>query len=130
MIRDVPRIIDANTDGWPEQFCRPDVRERPDESTWSPLEYGAHVRDVHRKMTERLELMLAEDDPLFPNWDQDATAVADRYAEQDPETVARDLAAAAERAVSAFGGVHDDRLDRTGRPSDASAFTVATLAVY
>jgi hypothetical protein len=129
-IRDVPGIIDANTDGWPEQLRRPDVRERPDGSTWSPLEYGAHVRDVHRKMTERLELMLAEDDPLFPNWDQDATAVADRYAEQDPETVARDLAAAAERAVSAFGGVPDDRLDRTGRRSDGSVFTVATLAVY
>ncbi|PYY50399.1 DinB family protein [Curtobacterium sp. MCPF17_050] len=128
--RDVPAVIDANTDGWPEQLRRPDVRERPDESTWSPLEYGAHVRDVHRKMTERLELMLAEEDPLFPNWDQDATAVADRYAEQDPATVTRELLAAADRAVSAFGGVPDHQLARTGRRSDGSVFTVATLAVY
>lgn len=129
-IRDVPGIIDANSDGWPEQLARPDVRERPDAATWSPLEYGAHVRDVHRKMTERLALLLDQDDPLFPDWDQDATAVAERYAEQDPATVARELGEAADRAVTAFGAVHDGQLERTGRRSDGSVFTVATLAVY
>lgn len=129
-IREVPGLIDANTAGWPEQLQRDDVRQRPDDATWSPLEYGAHVRDVHRKMTERLELMLAEDDPLFLNWDQDATAVAERYDEQDPATVAEDLRAAARRAAQAFAGVRDDQLDRTGRRTDGSGFTVATLAVY
>ena len=34
--------------------------------------------------TPRLGLMLAEDDPLFANWDQDETAVADRYHEPGP----------------------------------------------
>jgi hypothetical protein len=129
-IRDVPGIIDANTDGWPEQLTRPDVRERPDDTTWSPLECAAHVRDVHRKMVERLELMLGQDDPLFPNWDQDATAVAERYAEQDPATVGRELGAAADRASRAFSAVRDDQLERTGRRSDGSVFTVATLAAY
>ena len=129
-IRDVPHLIDANTAGWPEQLRRADVRQRPDDATWSPLEYGAHVRDVHRKMTERLELMLAEDDPLFPNWDQDATAVAEQYGEQDPATVAEDLRAAARRAAQAFAGVREDQLARTGRRTDGSGFTVATLAVY
>ena len=36
--------------------------------------------------------MLSQDDPLYPNWDQDETAVADRYAEQDPADVAAALA--------------------------------------
>ncbi|WP_420368437.1 DinB family protein [Curtobacterium sp. L1-20] len=129
-IWDVPDVIAANTAAWPEVLERDDVRDRPDDHTWSPLEYGAHVRDVHRKMTERLALMLAEDAPTFPNWDQDATAVQERYGEQDPSVVARELDVAAGRAARAFAAVTDDQLDRTGLRSDGSAFTVATLATY
>ena len=33
-------------------------------------------------------MVLATDDPTFATWDQDATAVPERYAEQDPVTVA------------------------------------------
>lgn len=128
--RDVPGIIDANTTAWPEVLDRPDVRRRPDDHTWSALEYAAHVRDVHRTMTERLARMLAEDAPTFPNWDQDATAVTDRYGEQDPETVLRELGEAAHRAARAFDEVPADRLGRTGLRSDGSAFTVETLATY
>jgi hypothetical protein len=29
-------------------------------------------------------MMLEQDDPLFPNWDQDETAVRERYGDQDP----------------------------------------------
>jgi len=72
---------------------------------WSPLEYGCHVRDVCRLYLERLELMLATDDPLYPNWDQDATAVADRYGEQDPVTVAEQLAGAATQLALRFAAL-------------------------
>jgi hypothetical protein len=129
-IRDVPATIDANTAAWPAVLERDDVRDRPDDHTWSPLEYAAHVRDVHRRMTERLTLMLTEDAPTFPNWDQDATAVEDRYGEQDPATVGRELSDAAHRAARAFDDVREDQLGRTGLRSDGSAFTVATLATY
>ncbi|GAA3336742.1 hypothetical protein GCM10017714_00720 [Curtobacterium pusillum] len=125
-IRDVPGIIDANAAAWPGVLERDDVRERPDDHTWSALEYAAHVRDVHRKMAERLALMLAEDAPTFPNWDQDATAVEDRYGEQDPATVARELGEAAHRAARAFDDVRDDQLERTGHRSDGSASTTCS----
>src|SRR5215472_7045673 len=55
---------------------------RPDPASWSALEYACHVRDVYRRYDRRIELMLSEEDPLFPNWDQDATAREDRYQEQ------------------------------------------------
>ncbi|QQD75481.1 DinB family protein [Curtobacterium sp. YC1] len=129
-VRDVPGIIDENTAAWPEVLRRDDVRDRPDDHTWSPLEYGAHVRDVHRKMAERLELMLTQDTPTFANWDQDATAVEDRYSEQDPAVVAEELRESADRAARAFAAVPDAVLERTGLRSDGSAFTVATLATY
>lgn len=40
------------------------------------------MRDVHRVYAGRVGRMLAEDEPYYENWDQDATAVDDRYAEQ------------------------------------------------
>lgn len=129
-VRDVPGVIEENTAAWPAVLERDDVRVRPDDHTWSPLEYAAHVRDVHRRMAERLALMLEQDGPRFPNWDQDATAVEDDYAAQDPATVARELVDAGRRAAAAFASVRDADLDRTGLRSDGSAFTVATLATY
>jgi hypothetical protein len=127
----VPDRMRDNARAWRTVLeARGDVRERPDDATWSPLEYGAHVRDVHRRFGTRLALMLTEDAPTFENWDQDATAVADRYGEQDPATVAAELVAAATATADAFAAVRPDQLDRTGLRTDGSAFTVRTIATY
>jgi hypothetical protein len=107
-----------------------DVRRRPDPATWSPLEYACHVRDVFRTYDARLARMLTEDDPLFQNWDQDATAVEDRYGEQDPATVAAELRAAAALLGEAFDTVAGDQWERPGRRSDGASFTVASFARY
>lgn len=126
----IPGMALANAKSWQAVLGRPDVTTRPDEVTWSALEYAAHVRDVCRIIRTRLALMLGEDDPLFPSWDQDATAVAERYHEQDPRAVARELSAAASEVAEAFGSVGPSRRARTGRRSDGASFTVETLAKY
>jgi hypothetical protein len=115
---------------WVGALHRPDARRRPELSTWSVLEYGAHVRDVHRVFGERLASMFDQDDPLFTSWDQDAAAVADRYDRQDPAVVARELAERAERVADAFDAVTADQWDRPGRRSNGSVFTVRTLGLY
>ena len=129
-VRSIPELIRDNVRAWPEVLARPDVRERPDESTWSSLEYGAHVRDVFRVFHRRLDLMLSEDAPHFENWDQDATAIAERYGDQDPRAVSVQLAEAGERMAIAVEDVSAEALDRTGYRSDGSAFTVVTLLQY
>lgn len=106
------------------------VRTRPNDSTWSPLEYGAHVRDVLRLYRERLGLMLTQDDPLYPNWDQDETAVTDRYNEQDPATVARELQQAAAALAEDFTAIDEPGWSRTGRRSDGASFTVSSISRY
>lgn len=108
----------------------PDGDARPAPATWSPLEYGCHVRDVCELFDQRLHLMLDEDDPLFANWDQDETALAKRYWEQDPQELAADLSANAERIATSFAGVRADQWDRPGRRSNGSTFTVDTFARY
>ncbi|WP_344806358.1 DinB family protein [Microlunatus ginsengisoli] len=108
----------------------PAVNVRPEPGVWSPLEYGAHVRDVYRMFDTRLALMLTEDDPVFANWDQDQTALAERYREQDPEQVADELEEEAEAFAERLQSVRPDQLERTGRRSDGAVFTVETLAQY
>jgi len=120
----------ANAASWREVLHRPDVGRRPADDVWSPLEYACHVRDVFRIYDERLRLMLTEDAPAYPNWDQDATAVAERYAEQDPEVVDRELRAAAAALAARFEQVSGDDWDRTGTRSDGAEFTVETFARY
>ncbi|MEV7974076.1 DinB family protein [Cellulomonas sp. NPDC089187] len=109
---------------------RPAATVRPSPQVWSVLEYGAHVRDVHRVFAERLALMLSLDDPLFANWDQDATAREDRYDLQDPGQVAEELTDAAEAWAAALDRVRADQWERTGRRSNGSVFTVETLGQY
>jgi hypothetical protein len=123
-------MIRANAAAWQRELAVPDVARRPRPDAWSPLEYGCHVRDVFRLYDFRLGLMLAEDDPLFPNWDQDETAVSDRYGEQDPAEVARQLAAAGDAVASRFTGVSGDQWSRPGRRSDGAGFTVETFGRY
>jgi hypothetical protein len=131
-VAEVGSVIRRNAAEFAEVLSGPaDVlRERRDPVTWSPLEYGAHVRDVYRLYLERLTMMLAEDDPLYPNWDQDETAVADNYGAQDPAVVAGELVDAAEALAAAFDDVHGSQWARPGRRGDGATFTVETFARY
>lgn len=126
----VPALLRENAAAWPAVLARPDVRVRPNERTWSALEYAAHVRDVFAIGHSRLRLMLDRDDAEFPNWDQDATAVEQAYNEQDPTAVAGELLAASEVLAAGFERVAADRWSRRGRRSDGAEFTVESFARY
>jgi hypothetical protein len=108
----------------------PAVNVRPEPAVWSPLEYGVHVRDVYRLSDARLALMLVEDEPTFENWDQDETALSDRYADADPDEVADELQTAAEEFAVRLQALEPSQLERRGRRSDGAEFTVRTLAQY
>jgi len=126
----IPAMVTANAESWQSVLGMPGVAERPRPDKWSPLEYGCHVRDVFRLFDYRLGLMITQDDPLFENWDQDASAVADGYASQDPASVAAQLAEAATAIADSFAAVSGDQWLRTGRRSDGAGFTVETFGRY
>ena len=126
----VPALVTGFTDPWPAVLARPEAAQRPSPATWSPLEYACHVRDVCRLFEQRLGLMLAHDAPTFDNWDQDETALAERYGEQDPATVASELTAAGASFSAAYARVPSDAWGRTGIRSNGSQFTVLSLGQY
>ena len=127
---DIPDLIRADVERWKAVLRREDAPVRPDDSTWSALEYAAHVRDAHRIFRTRLALVLTEDDPEFENWDQDATALAEDYNAQNPATVASELGEAARTLADDFAAVPPEDRHRTGRRSDGSNFSVESLAAY
>jgi DinB family protein len=129
---DVGRMTRASAAAWRAVLVRPrdEVTARPSDDRWSALEYACHVRDVFRIFDERLALMLSQDGPDFANWDQDETAVTDRYAEQDPAVVSDELDEAATTIADRFDSVAGDQWERTGNRSDGSRFTVESFARY
>lgn len=129
-VGDLPALLAETTRRWSEVLARPDVARRPDEHTWSPLEYAAHVRDVHTIFGERVAEMLAEDVPTFANWDQDAAARIGRYSEQDPTAVDIALIEAAGTAAGLYATVTPETAGRRGVRSNGSEFTVETLGRY
>jgi hypothetical protein len=128
----LPAMLRDNAATWQEVLAgdTAELSRRPSPERWSTLEYACHVRDVFAKFLTRLELMLETENPLFANWDQDATAVEDRYHEQVPALVSVQLAAAAEVLAGRFAGVSGPQWDRPGQRSDGARFSVETLGRY
>jgi hypothetical protein len=128
---DVAARLRSDTRQWHDALSGlGEVRTRPKPGVWSTLEYGCHVRDVFGLYRQRLRLMLAEDDPAYPNWDQDAEAVEGRYEEQAAKTVAAELTAAGTALADAFDDVPASDWQRTGRRSDGASFTIDTFSRY
>ena len=120
---DLGPTIRSNAAVFADVLGRPCAESRPDPAVWSPLEYACHVRDVHRIFDRRLASMLVEDLPRFANWDQDETAIEERYAAQDRATVAGELTEAAAAVAATY-----DSLGATTRTSGPAAACAATAA--
>ncbi|HZC72921.1 MAG TPA: DinB family protein [Jatrophihabitans sp.] len=127
---DVPERTDRYAATIAAALDGPSATARPEPNVWSPLEYACHVRDVCTLFAQRLDLMLTEDDPQFANWDQDVTAVEERYWEQQPGVVANELRVAAAGTAAAFAAVDDNQWQRPAQRSDGAVFTVDTFARY
>jgi DinB superfamily len=128
--RDAARYARERAETWEGILARPQVGVRPSGDWWSPLEYGCHVRDVYRLARFRVGLMVGEDEPTFPNWDQDATAVSDDYSSQDPHVVAAELRAEACAFADELDALPASAWERRGRRSDGAWFTVGSFARY
>ena len=71
------------------------LRWRPSPGEWSIKEVCCHLRDSSEIDGERIRLMLSEDDPLLPSYDQEALA-----RERDYQNESMPLVLTAVRAFS------------------------------
>ncbi|MDP9116074.1 MAG: DinB family protein [Actinomycetota bacterium] len=126
----IPALVAGVIARFEAALATDDAARRPQPRVWSTLEYACHVRDVCAIFAERVRLMLAYDDPLFTNWDQDETARVQRYWERDRAEVARELGSAGGQIAACFEAIGADQWARSGRRSNGSIFTVDTLGRY
>jgi hypothetical protein len=91
-----------------------ELRTRPEPDVWSPLEYACHIRDVFRTQTARIALTLEQDTPEYASMRRDERVLEERYNEQDPQGVLRELAVAADELASVFESLDDAGWQRTG----------------
>ena len=89
------------------------LRRRPDEHTWSALEYACHVRDVFETYSTRVARTLVEDEPLLESMERDERPARERYNEQDPAVVAGELNERAEALAAAFESLASAEWERT-----------------
>lgn len=120
----------SNAASWVKLLDQPGCGLRTRVDRWSVLEYACHVRDVFRVCDYRLERMLREDGPHYENWDQDVTAIDERYDEQDPATVGEEVVAAAGLIAERFDTVSGNAWQGTGCRSDGARFTVDSFSRY
>ncbi|HPU12982.1 MAG TPA: DinB family protein [Aeromicrobium sp.] len=113
---------------WAAVLGRPNAKQRPNETTWSPTEYGCHVRDVFWLFNERLRKTRTLDEYRFINWDQDETAVDDNYARQNPEDVRGQIAAAAGDFIAEVERIEDP--NKVAIRGIATRFTAESMTAY
>lgn len=109
------------------------LRTIPAPGIFSPVQYGAHVRDILRVYGDRILIILKEDDPVFPQFNPDES-VWDSYNVLDRGELADDIEAQAQRLSSIFDGLQPAQwsltMIRDGGTDGVYKFTVAGLASY
>ena len=107
------------------------LRTSPGPGIFSPVQYGAHVRDILRVYGDRMVLGLAEDNPSFASFNPGDEVWAS-YSELPRDGLAQDLEAQGLRLAGIIETVDDAGWSRTvvsNRGQDGVyTFTVAGLA--
>lgn len=105
------------------------LRTNPRPSVWSPLQYGAHSRDMLQVFGDRILLAVAEENPVVPWFDPGPEAWA-RYNRLDPAELADELEASAEHLASIAAERTGSDWHRTARRDGVDQFTVAGLTCF
>lgn len=124
--------VRALGDEWRTGFVvgAPSVTVRPDDATWSALEYACHTRDVLAVFASRVTLTLAQDEPELGWWDHEAAVTDEFYNEQDPGAVLADLDLNAEHLATALDAVPAGAWERAGTRRGTERFTIADMARF
>jgi DinB superfamily len=109
------------------------LRTSPEPGVFSPIQYGAHVRDIIREYSKRVVLALKEDNPTVSHLNP-GDEVWERYNHLDAAELASDIQAESERLASLASELDEAGWARTvtrdSGPGRVYRFTLAGLLSY
>ena len=97
-VRQVPAPVRERLTGVADEL----LRVRPDASTWSAIEYAAHLSDAYDAFTDMVPGMRAGKSMKDFFWDPDERAIEQHYAEQPVDEVLDHLDTNATRLADAL----------------------------
>jgi hypothetical protein len=105
------------------------TRLRDGADGWSVLYIACHLRDYEVFLRERVELMLAEEQPLFRGFDQLALVEINAYAGQELRAVLDELSERRAALIGRLEQLDDDQWLREGRSPEQGTGTVLDVAI-
>jgi len=105
-----------------DELTRPEMPGK-----WSVLEVVRHLSDSEIVTGYRIRLILAEDSPAIPGYDQDAWARNLRYREADLEASLRELEALRAGNLALLRTLDEEEWARSGRHSERGEESVRQL---
>lgn len=105
------------------------LRTRPAPDVWSPVQYGAHSRDMLRVFGDRILRAVAEDDPVVTSFEP-TLAEWEAYQHLGRTELAGELERQAVRLARILGGLRPGDWGRTARRDGVDRFTVSGLACF
>lgn len=105
------------------------VRLRDGADGWSVLFIACHLRDYEAAWRDRVELMLAEQNPAFVTFDHHALVETHAYADQELRAVLADLLTQRQGLIGRLEGLSDEQWLRPGYHPEQGPGTILDVAI-
>ena len=110
LLAEAPRQLDAAVAGLSDA----DARRQPDADSWSVIQVLRHLSDCELVYGYRMRLIVADDRPAIPGFDQEAWAERLHYAEGTVADALADLSAQRAMTLRWLATLHESELARAG----------------
>jgi hypothetical protein len=99
------------------------------DADWNVVYVVCHLRDMEAVFTERLQMMLEQENPAFPLTNEKELAVQNRYAEADLRDALTEFEQRRRHFIALVENLTPEQWERTGMHAHFGETTVLTLAI-
>ncbi|HLC21127.1 MAG TPA: DinB family protein [Candidatus Methylomirabilis sp.] len=103
------------------------LKRRPPSGKWSIHEHACHLAEVHPLFFQRLDLMLAQDNPAITSYDPGRDDPPDALLQTDLEDALRRFKEDRGRLVERLRRLRPEEWTRTARHGEYSSYSVFTM---
>lgn len=127
LLASAPDRLDAALAGATRHSPTPQPGVTTGEGEWTTSELVGHLCDAARYWGGRMRLVVYEDEPALPVYDQDTFVRLAAYRYTPAETLAREFRVISAANVALLGGLRPEQWQRGGRHEERGRLTLRAL---